>query len=74
MKYVYVLVSSPDDLYYEQAVMSVYSLRRHMPDADIEVLVDNKTYESFHGNRIVEYKGILEPSDSITHIKQEIHL
>ena len=51
MKYVYVLVSSPDDLYYEQAVMSVYSLRRHMPDADIEVLVDNKTYESFHGNR-----------------------
>ena len=51
MKYVYVLVSSPSDLYYEQAVMSVYSLRKHMPDADIEVLVDNKTNESFTGKR-----------------------
>ncbi|MCR5762424.1 MAG: glycosyl transferase, partial [Treponema sp.] len=51
MKYVYVLVSSPSDLYYEQAVMSVYSLRKHMANADIEVLVDNKTFESFTGKR-----------------------
>ena len=51
MKYVYVLVSSPSDLYYEQAVMSAYSLRKHMADADIEVLVDNKTNESFTGKR-----------------------
>lgn len=51
MKYVYVLVSSNSDLYYEQALMSAYSLRKHMKDADIEVLVDNKTYNSFTGNR-----------------------
>ena len=47
MKYVYVLTSTPKDLYYEQALMSAYSLRNHMPDAEIIVLVDNKTNESF---------------------------
>lgn len=47
MKYVFVLTSTPKDLYYEQAVMAAYSLRKHMPDAQIIVLVDNKTKESF---------------------------
>ena len=48
MKYVYVLTSTPKDLYYEQALMSAYSLRNHMPDAEIIVLVDNKTNASFN--------------------------
>ncbi len=47
MKYVYVLTSTPKDLYYEQALMSAYSLRSHMKDAEIIVLVDNKTMDSF---------------------------
>lgn len=47
MKYVYVLTSTPNDLYYEQALMSVYSLKKHNPDAIIYILVDNKTRESF---------------------------
>ena len=47
MKYVFVLTSTPKDLYYEQAVMATYSLRKYMPDAQIIVLVDNKTKESF---------------------------
>jgi len=47
MKYVYVLTSTPKDLYYEQAVMSAYSLRRHMPEAEIIILVDDKTKASF---------------------------
>ena len=34
MKYVYVLTSTPADLYYEQALMSVYSLRAQMPGAE----------------------------------------
>lgn len=46
MKYVYVLTSTPKDLYYEQALMSVYSLRKHTPDAHITVLVDDKTSKS----------------------------
>ena len=47
MKYVYVLVSDEKDYYYEQALMSVASLRLHMPTADVIVLVDNKTNDSF---------------------------
>ena len=35
MKYVYVLTSTPQDLYYEQCLMSVWSLRQKMPNADI---------------------------------------
>ena len=47
MKYVYVLTSTPKDLYYEQALMSAYSLRKTNPSAQIIVLVDNKTNASF---------------------------
>lgn len=46
MKYVYVLTSTPKDLYYEQALMSAYSLRKHNPAAQLIVLVDNKTSAS----------------------------
>lgn len=47
MKYVYVLTSTPKDLYYEQCLMSAYSLRLHMPKAHIIILVDNKTKDTF---------------------------
>lgn len=47
MKYVYVLTSTTKDLYYEQCLMSVWSLRHKMPKAEIIVLVDNKTKDSF---------------------------
>lgn len=47
MKFVYVLTSTPNDLYYEQCLMSAFSLRLHMPNAQIIVLADNKTNESF---------------------------
>lgn len=47
MKYVYVLTSTSRDLYYEQCLMSAFSLRHHMPNAEIIVLVDNKTLASF---------------------------
>ena len=46
MKYVYVLVSSEDDLYYEQALMSVWSLKFQMPQAHIIVLCDDVTEKS----------------------------
>lgn len=48
MTYVYVLVSSRNDLYYEQALMSAFSLRNIMPDANIVLLVDNKTEDSIN--------------------------
>ncbi len=47
MKYVYVLTSTPKDFYYEQALMSVFSLRQKMPESQIIVLVDDKTKKSF---------------------------
>ncbi len=46
MKYVYVLTSTPKDLYYEQALMSLYSLRLYMKEAEVIVLVDDKTMET----------------------------
>ena len=53
MKYVYILVSSENDLYYEQMLISVFSLRTRMPAVHVIVLCDNETEKSFcgkHGN------------------------
>ena len=47
MKYVYVLVSGTNDYYYEQALMSITTLRMHMPSAEVIVLVDDVTEKSF---------------------------
>lgn len=46
MKYVYVLVSTKDDYYYEQAFLSAYSLRLNNPKACVVLLTDNKTYST----------------------------
>lgn len=43
MKYLYVLVSSENDYYAEQALLSVFSLRKYNPDAFISFLVDTET-------------------------------
>jgi lipopolysaccharide biosynthesis glycosyltransferase len=51
MKYVYVLTSSPDDLYYEQFFLSVTSLRLHNPKANIIALIDSKTKEGLTAKR-----------------------
>jgi len=47
MKYVYVLTSTAKDLYYEQALISAYSLRKKMPNSQIVFLVDDNTEKSF---------------------------
>ena len=47
MTYVYVLTSTQADLYYEQCLMSLYSLRLHMPNAKVVILTDNKTNATF---------------------------
>ena len=52
MKYVYVLTSTEKYLYYEQCLMSAFSLRYYMPDAEIIVLTDNKTAATFTGKRL----------------------
>ena len=38
MKYVYALVSSATDYYLEQAFVSMFSLKHHMPDAYVVLM------------------------------------
>jgi hypothetical protein len=51
IKYVYVLTSSEADIYYEQALVSVTSLRMHMPEAWVALVVDGQTANSLAGKR-----------------------
>ncbi|GHV28922.1 hypothetical protein AGMMS4952_13740 [Spirochaetia bacterium] len=51
MKFVYVLVSSVQDTYYEQFFLSVTSLRLKNSDAHITVLCDSKTKQNLQDKR-----------------------
>jgi hypothetical protein len=51
MKYVYVLASGIKDVYCEQALVSITSLRMHMPRAHVVLIVDNFTDQSLTGAR-----------------------
>jgi hypothetical protein len=69
MKYLYVLVSIETDLYYEQALLSITSLRRLMPNAFVSLLVDDITKQSLQGSRkqiyqlVDEFKSISLPGE-----------
>ena len=56
MKYVYTLVSSAADYYLEQAFVSMFSLKHHMPDAYVVLLTDDITQASFTGIRKEELR------------------
>jgi len=43
VKFLYILVSNEKDIYYEQTLVSVLSLRHYNPDAFVTLLVDDKT-------------------------------
>ncbi|WP_305116001.1 putative nucleotide-diphospho-sugar transferase [Duncaniella muris] len=51
MTAVYILISNGDDLFYEQLLVSLYSLRMHNPKLNVVVLVDEKTERTLHGKR-----------------------
>jgi len=51
IKYLYVLTSNEHDYYLEQTLLSMVSLRLHMPKAFIALLVDNRTEASLTGKR-----------------------
>lgn len=64
-KIVYVLVSSPDDCFYEQLLMSLYSLRLYNKDAFVELVVDSGTNLNLTGfrgqiNNLVEKKSVVD--------------
>jgi len=56
-KIVYVLVSTNQDIYYEQALLSIYSLKLHQPNAHVVLFVDDITDKSLVKQRgkIKEY-------------------
>jgi len=64
MKFLYILVSNDSDIFYEQTLVSVVSLRHHNPDAFISLLVDDGTDANLTGFReslkkqVNEYKVI----------------
>lgn len=51
LKFVYALVSSENDYYAEQALISMHSLRLHNPDACIVLVTDSATLNTLTGNR-----------------------
>jgi len=50
-KIVYAVVSDEKDVYLEEVFLSTYSLRRHDPDALVELVVDGKTDATIKGDR-----------------------
>lgn len=62
---VYTLVSSTEDFYLEQAVLSAYSVKLHNPSARIELVVDEITFQSIRGKRDCIKKFV----DTITPVK-----
>ncbi len=53
-KLVYVVVSSENDIYLEQAYVSMYSAKYYMPDVHIVLLTDNHTKATLTGGRLEE--------------------
>lgn len=51
MTIVYILISNVQDLYYEQLLVSLYSLRLYNPQLNVVVLVDDVTERTLHGTR-----------------------
>lgn len=50
-KIVYVVTSDETDVYLEQALLSVFSLRKHNPNAYVELVVDQDTDTTIAGKR-----------------------
>lgn len=59
-KIVYVLCSSEKDNFLEQVILSAYSLKLHNADSYVCLVVDNKTQDALHGDRLKVKKYIDE--------------
>jgi hypothetical protein len=57
-KIVYALVSNYKDFYLEQAYVSIASVRFHMPNAYIVVVVDQDTNDTIVGDRLTKLKDV----------------
>lgn len=57
-KLVYTVVSTENDIYLEQAVLSAHSVRKYSPDAKITLVVDERTNATIKGRRSLILKYI----------------
>jgi len=79
-QFLYVLVSKPEDNYYEQLLISVTSLRKHNPDAYITVLTDTKTDQTLSGplrgqiRELVQKIIVVDFDDSLNNTKRSRYL
>jgi len=64
IKYLYVLTSTPKDIYYEQFLLSAKSLKMKMPDAEVILLCDTKTKETLTGKRR-EYEKLVSKTITV---------
>lgn len=55
-KILYTLVSDNNDTYFEQLLVSIYSVRIYHPDAIVEVLTDNQCYSTLTDTRAVIFQ------------------
>ena len=80
MKLVYCLTSTPEDLYYEQALVSIHTARFHNPESEIILIVDSDTNASLIGNRsgldsyISEKIVIAVPEKYASNVAKSIYL
>jgi hypothetical protein len=65
MQFVYVLTSTENDLYYEQFLLSLTSIRLYNENANIVVLIDKNTKKNLMGKRC-SYEGIVTNIKVIT--------
>lgn len=47
-KAVYIVVSAENDVYFEQAIVSAWSLKHYNPNMSVEFVVDSDTYSNIH--------------------------
>ena len=66
-KVVYVLVSTPSDIYLEQALLSIYTLRQHTADVKVTIVTDDVTERTLLGKRAT----IRQMIDDLVVVKRE---
>lgn len=77
-KLLYVLVSNNNDVYLEQAHISIFSAKYYMPDCHVTLLVDDTTDKNMDENRrkilknIDEYIVISLPDETSAHVRSRL--
>lgn len=77
-KLLYVLVSNRNDVYLEQAHISIHSAKYYMPECHVTLLVDDKTDKAMDDNcrkilnNVDEYIVIPLPEDTNEHVRSRL--